>query len=89
MFKKHKYKFLIALVLFVAIGGATAYYFKKKAADEKADKMNKKDAQKEEKEPLEVPKVVKKPTEKQATEMKTKELTISKGDKELLTKKKK
>lgn len=34
--KKHKYKFLFALVLFIALGGGAVYYFKQKEAAKKA-----------------------------------------------------
>lgn len=82
MFKKHKYKFLV-LILLVLVGGGTAYYFKKKAATKKAAEIEEKEAPKEQpKEPIEVPAS----SEKPKTDAKTKELIVSKGDKQLLSK---
>ncbi len=90
MFKKHKFKFL-ALLLILVVGGGVAYYFKKKEVDKKAAKM---DAQQETeqapKEPLAVDPISDKPTKKPTTSEKatTKELVVSKGDKQLLAKSK-
>jgi len=89
MFKKHKFKFLALLILFVLAGGGAAYYFKKKEADKKAAKMEEKEASEEQpKEPLVVAPSPDKSTEKPTEKAKTKEMVVSKGDKQLLAKSK-
>jgi len=53
MFKKHKYKFLTILILFVVLGSGSAYYFKKKADKKKVEEIETKEAPEEQpKEPL-------------------------------------
>jgi hypothetical protein len=89
MFKKHKYKFLAALILFVVIsGGVTVYYFKKKEATKKTDAA--KEVEQPIKKPIVQPKEplvvapVEKPTEpsKGAVAIK-KDLTLTKREQPL------
>ncbi|WP_052600221.1 hypothetical protein [Aureispira sp. CCB-QB1] len=84
MFKKHKYKFLAVLVLFIVLGGA-AYYFKNKGADKKAEKMTEKEEaiQEQPKEPLAVKDPIKKPIKKQDQAVTTKQILVKEAPKPL------
>lgn len=86
--KKHKYKFLLALILLVALGG-TAYYFKQKEATKKAKMEGEQEAPKDttgETQPKE-PAVIKKPKEdpiEKQVATKHKDLVLNtKGNKQL------
>lgn len=86
MFKKHKYKFLVVLILLVIVGGGTAYYFGKKSAEKKAEKMQEKEAPTEQpKEPVLATEPVEEPTPTKAAPMK-KDLVLTKGEKQQLSK---
>jgi flagellar basal body-associated protein FliL len=83
MFKKHKYKFLAVLILFVVVGGGAVYYFKKKEATKKAEAIKEEEPTKK---PVEQPKEPITTTEveksKGANPVK-KDLVLTKGEQQL------
>jgi hypothetical protein len=87
MFKKHKYKFLVALIFFVALGG-TVYYFKKKevtkktAAEKEVEPPTEKPTE-QPKEPIVATEPIEPVTEPKAAIAVKKDLVLAKGQQQL------